>query len=136
MKNMTATKHNNRKMNQDTYKLRREVMSHIYAAKKLCAEINVALPRIDVRITDVKEGCERVLGTARLNDNIVWIPASTVARDDLRQVVFHEILHACYGVEHDKHCPLMSPCIKKLADFLPTSPEKVFLQYVKRNNKR
>jgi hypothetical protein len=100
------------------------VMEFIYEAKDLVP----TLPRIDVRITD----CDRhnVLGTARMNDCIVWIPASTLkmSKNDARQIVFHEILHAAYGVEHVDSCPLMGPYFKKMTK---SQAEKLFVKYVK-----
>jgi len=107
MKSKTADRHRNRDMNDDTYKLRRIVMGFIYEAKKIAK-----LPRIDVRITDcIQAG---VLGTARIRDCIIWIPAATLNMKSsaIRHVVFHEICHAAFGTEHDNNCPLMSPVIR------------------------
>ena len=109
----TTQKHKNRKMNSDTYSLRREVMAHVYEAKRLVP----SLPRVNVRITDLidKHGTE--LGRATMGGPCtVWIPASTVAREDLRHVVFHEILHAAYGVKHDSTCPLMAPRVSRTTE--------------------
>lgn len=123
-KNTKISYHKNREMNKDTYALRRMVMGFVYEAKELAPN----LPRIEVRITD----CDRhnVLGTARMNDCVVWIPASTLkmSQDDIRQIVFHEILHAAYGVEHVKNCPLMGPIFKKLDE---TTTNKLFLKYAR-----
>jgi hypothetical protein len=96
-------------MNDDTYKLRTKVMGYIYEAKKLSN-----LPRLDVRITDLKDNSDpRILGTARMNDNILWIPAKTLTEKDsvIRHVVLHEILHAAHGIDHDESCPLMSSTV-------------------------
>ena len=90
----------NLKMNDDVYKLRREVMKYIYEARDLCE-----LPRIDIRITENVD--EWVLGLGRMKDNIIWIPKRTFEGWDLRTIVFHEILHAVYGVEHVKGDKLM-----------------------------
>lgn len=107
-KSMNASQHTNRRMNDDVYKLRRKVMDCIYEAKKV-----VILPRIDVRITDCDD--RHVLGTARMGDNIIWIPAETLTRSplEIRHVVFHEICHAAFNTEHDSECPLMAPVISK-----------------------
>ena len=93
----------NRKMSEDTYALRREVMTLVYEARKL-----VSLPRLDIRIT---ENDRSVLAVARLRDNILWVTekAITDSRFDLRTVVYHEIVHAVTGFGHDDNCPLMKP---------------------------
>jgi len=92
-------------MNEDTYKLRREVIDLIYEAK----ETDPDLPRINVRIT---EDNSRTLGRARVggSEKIIWIPKSTIqgkSHDFVRSVVFHEICHTAYGTRHDESCPLM-----------------------------
>lgn len=123
-KNTICSYHKNREMNKGTYALRKMVMGFVYEAKELVS----TLPRIEIRITD----CDRhnVLGTARMNDCVVWIPASTLkmSQDDIRQIVFHEILHAAYGVEHVNSCPLMGSTFKKLDK---ATTNKLFLKYVR-----
>ena len=120
-KNMRARGHQNREMNPETYKLRRKVIDLVYEAKRISA---VELPRIDVRITDCNR--EGTLGTARMGDRIVWIPATSTDRDDLRHIVFHEILHAVFGQPHVKGCPLMDAHISKV----PTSEiDRLFRHY-------
>ena len=120
---MNSSRSTNREMNSDTYRLRRQVMSFIYEAKRL---LNGNLPRINIRITDVHD--HRVLGEAAMSDNKIWIPASTVDRSDLRSIVFHEILHASFGIEHVDGCLLMDPIVqhpsRKVTD-------ELFLQYSK-----
>ena len=96
-------------MNDDVYKLRRQVIDMIYEIKKVYSDI----PRIDVRIGKSKT-CG-VLGVARLNDNIIWIDDQSYKNDDyLRNVVYHEILHAIYGIDHDEKCPLMCSTLKEV----------------------
>lgn len=100
--------HTNRKMNDDTYGLRRKVMGFIYEAKDLLGD---KFKRIDIRITD----CDRnAMGTARMGDCMIWIPASTLTETDttIRHVVFHEIAHAIFAAKHDNKCPLMAPVIQ------------------------
>lgn len=89
-------------MNSDVYKLRKQVMDLIYEVKEV-----YDIPRIDVRIGESKS-CS-TLGIARLNDNIIWISEYTINKgiDFLRNVVYHELLHTIYGVEHDEDCLLM-----------------------------
>lgn len=99
----------NKVMNKDTYALRRKVMSFIYDAKAL----DPTLPRITVRITDNNS---TTLGVGRMKGNTIWITDKAINCKDyqLRNVVFHEILHATYGVPHSTTCPLMSPVIQKI----------------------
>jgi len=109
MKNVITKRHTNRKMNPDTYKLRREVINIIYQAKNL---LKGNMERVDVRITDCSD--ERVLGTARMNGKMIWIPASSVKESKLRlrHIVLHELLHTLYGIGHIEKCRLMSSTIK------------------------
>ena len=96
----------NRKMNDETYALKRKVMNIIYEAKKL---LNNNMPRISVRIVDANSDNKDVLGVALLGKNIIWIMADTVnmSSDRLREVVYHELVHAVYGVTHSENCELM-----------------------------
>jgi predicted metal-dependent hydrolase len=92
----------NYKMNNEVYKLRRQVIDLIYEVKSV-----YDIPRIDVRIGESKN-CN-TLGIARLNNNIIWIAEYTINKgiDFLRNVVYHELLHTIYGIEHNENCPLM-----------------------------
>jgi len=88
-------------MNNSTYNQRRQVIEIIYDLKK-----SINLPRIDVRITNQHE---RILGVARMEDNIIWITENALneSKNYLRHVVAHEIGHAVFGLKHDESCPLM-----------------------------
>ena len=103
-KNMHTRSQTNRRMSDSTYTLRRKVMGYVYEAKAVAD-----FPRVDVRITDSDQG--RILGVARMGDLIIWIPASSTGRSDLRHIVFHEIVHAVKAQGHVIGCPLMSACI-------------------------
>ena len=94
----------NLKMNDEVYKKRRKVLDFIYELKNE----GFKLPRIDVRIGTDKD-CT-ILGKARLKDNIIWISQKTIdyKMNELRSVVYHELLHAIYGCNHVKGCPIMS----------------------------
>jgi len=110
----------NKKMDNDTYALRKQVMNYIYRASKVVGE---KLPRVDVRITEkTTPEVLRSLGLARMRDNIIWIPEDTLFKynEHLHEVVFHELAHAIFGTDHIDGCPLMSPAISSK----PT-PEKV-----------
>ena len=121
-KNIKTKGHTKRDMNDNTYKLRRKVMDCIYDAKKV-----VDLPRINVIITDHEN--EKVLGTARMRDNIIWIPAKTLDYKDniIRHVVFHEICHAVFGTNHDDNCPLMSTFLEN--DVTPSVQDKMLKKH-------
>ena len=93
----------NFKMNDITYKKRRQVIDLIYEAKKEIKD----LPRIEVRIGEARN--HNVLGVAKLSKNQIWITdrVLNMSEDALRNVVFHEIVHAVTGFGHDEKCPLM-----------------------------
>ena len=97
-------------MNKNTYALRRKVIDLIYEVKNS----GVALPRIDVRIGQARTST--ILGVAMLKDCKIWITddAINMGEDALRNVVFHEIVHAVTGFGHDEKCPLMCSALGKL----------------------
>ena len=108
---------NNKQMNSDVYKIRRKVIDLIYEAKKL-----VDFPRIDVRITD---NHKFIAGVGRVKDNKIWITENFAAN---KAVVFHEILHAVFGVPHVANCPLMAPVYSNPSESVC---DKLFVQYAK-----
>lgn len=103
----------NLKMSDDVYALRRRVIEHVYDAKNLLRKHGVELPRIEVRVTDNTGECGSALGMGRMGCNIIWISTKclNIWKLHLKEVVFHEILHAVKAVKHDDSCPLMSPCV-------------------------
>ena len=105
MRKKTTKNFTNFKMDNEVYKLRRKVMDFIYELKNE----GFKLPRIDVRIGTDKD-CT-ILGKARLKDNIIWIAKKCVGDSNsnfIRTTVYHELLHAIYGCNHVKGCPIMS----------------------------
>ena len=101
----------NKDMNDDVYKLRSQVMKYIYDAKKLVkTELNVELPRQTIRIVDMTPmGADSLLGFATMGKNSVFIPEKTLSKEyNLKQIVFHEILHSWLRIEHDEKSKLMS----------------------------
>ena len=118
-KNVKTAYGTNLRMNDEVYALRSEVMSIIYQAKNVLRSNGIDLPRLDVRIIETYP-TTNALGVARLNDNIIWIATKTLKsyKAHLRDVVYHEIVHAVTGFGHDDLCPLMAPCIdlKPLSD--------------------
>jgi hypothetical protein len=113
----------NKEMNDATYQLRRKVIESIYKAKKL----DPNLPRIEVKITD---NHERILGQAYMSSNKIWITERAIkqAKFDVDTIVFHEIVHAVYGVGHDESCPLMKSVHSPLEE---SERNKLFMKYVK-----
>jgi len=97
----------NFKMNDNTYKMRRQVINMIYEVKKVFK----TLPRIEVRIGEARD--HNVLGVAQLKDKKIWITKRAVdmSQDALRNIVYHEIVHAVTGFGHDDKCPLMKPTL-------------------------
>ena len=98
----------NIKMNDAVYKLRRQVIELIYEAKKEIKD----LPRIEVRIGEPRN--HKVLGVAELKNKKIWITKDAIdlGQDSLRNIVFHEIVHAVTGFGHDEKCPLMQSKLK------------------------
>ena len=109
-KGMKIKKIKNFDMNKNTYALRRKVINLIYEVKNS----GVNLPRIEVRIGEPRK--QNLLGCALLKDNKIWITddAINMGEDALRNVVFHEIVHAVTGFGHDEKCPLMCSALGKL----------------------
>jgi hypothetical protein len=107
---MKIKKIKNFKMNNVTYPLRRKVINLIYAVNNS----GVNLPIIEFRIGEPRK--QNLLGCALLKDNKIWITddAIKMGEDALRNVVFHEIVHAVTGFGHDEKCPLMCSALGKL----------------------
>jgi hypothetical protein len=121
----------NLEMNDDTYKLRRQVIDIIYEAKRNLRTIGADLPRINVRITDNK-ACEHTLGMG--GGQCIWISTKAIkmSQGHLYQVTLHEILHAV-GFPHDEKCPLMRPYVKPRAITKATA-DKHFMKYFAKVN--
>lgn len=129
-KNFTTEFGKNLKMNNDTYALRRQVIDIVYQAKNVLRSNGINLPRLDVRIIDTENN--NALGVARLRGNIIWISTKSLSKfkAHLRDVVYHEIVHAVTGFEHDDSCPLMSPCIN-LLPLSDTQANELLVKYFK-----
>ena len=119
----------NLKMNDEVYAMRREVMNYIYEAKNILRAKGIEMPRIDLRITDNTGKRGEAAGMGRMGCNIVWISTMCLRKysKHVRQVTFHEILHAVKGTEHDDKCPLMKPFF----DMKPLKDEAVTKHFVK-----
>jgi len=94
-------------MNNETYKLRHKVVSMLYEIKREVKNF----PRIEVRIGEARD--HKVLGVAQLKDKKIWITKRAVEmnEDALRNIVYHEVVHAVTGFGHDDLCPLMKPTL-------------------------
>ena len=125
---MKTKKIKNFKMNDEVYKLRRQVIELIYEVKRGGGK----LPRISVRVGEQTAKHKNILGCAMMNKNQMWITKDAIdlGTDTLRNVVFHEIAHAVFNVVHDEKCPLMSKelpdtmlnkedCLKHLLKYQP-----------------
>ena len=100
-------------MNDEVYKLRRQVIDLIYEAKRG----GVNLPRIEVRVGEQSSSKHKnALGCAKMSGNQMWITKDAIdlGLDTLRNIVFHEIAHAVYGTEHDESCPLMQSALNTI----------------------
>ncbi len=121
----------NRKMNDETYKLRRAAMEYIYRAKDLLKKEGIVMPRVEIRISDATPEHQRTLGMAKVGGNFIWVAARSIIDGyDLHELVFHELLHAIYSVPHIASSPLMSPTMgsKKLST---ATIDKLFLKHIK-----
>jgi len=104
MRRYETRKLKNKDMDEECYKLRRQVIDILYQFKTI-----VNLPRITVRIThNSKSG---ILGVGRTGECIIWIPeeAINMGRSALRHIVCHELGHAVFSKRHDDNCPVMRP---------------------------
>lgn len=106
----------NRKMNDETYRLRRMVMDSIYKLKK----VDPDLPRIQVRVLDGKIKSGNNVNTeavAYVNADAIFVMDSAIESYDevtLFSIVAHEVVHASYGARHVKDKKdLMYPYVRK-----------------------
>ena len=108
MKSKTVKSFINFKMTDEVYKSRRKVINFIYELKNE----GFKLPRIDVRIgkSVCKSTRHSVLAKAIMKGDIIWVTQKAIDKteNELRTTVFHELLHAIYGCNHVKDCPIMS----------------------------
>lgn len=125
-KSMTTKGFVNKKMNAAVYLERRTVIDLIYKAKNLLRANSIQMPRVDIRITEREKGM-KACGVARMNGNIIWIPADYLNSKYLYQIVLHELCHALWGIGHSKRCKLMHPNIQ--SDLTNDVAEKLFLKY-------
>jgi hypothetical protein len=108
-----TTRHlDNKKMNNATYALRKQAMVFVRDAKALVP----SLPRINVRIT---EQSHSIMGVGNSASNTIWLPENTINSHRLKEIVFHEIVHAAFGLGHYEGCKLMDA----QASLNPTSTE-------------
>ena len=92
-------------MSDEVYKLRTQVINLIREAKRGGAK----LPWIAVRVGEQTARHKHILGCATMKGNEMWITKEAIdlGIDTLRNVVFHEIAHAVFNINHDEKCPLM-----------------------------
>jgi hypothetical protein len=99
-------------MNNATFALRKQAMAFIYEAKNLVP----TLPRINIRIT---EKSESIMGVGSNTTTTIWLTEDTVNSARLKEIVYHEIVHAAFGLGHFEGCKLMDAS----ASLNPTSSE-------------
>ena len=106
-KSKTVKGFNNFKMTENVYKLRRIVLKYIYELKNE----GLKLPRVDVRVGNATK-CQ-TLGIAKLKKNIIFITEKAIEMkdDEVRVIVYHELLHAILGQSHVKGCPIMNSVV-------------------------
>ncbi len=136
LKNKTKDGYRLKKMNDNTYKLRRKVINIIYGLNNFLKEKKCdPLPRIEVRIVE-EHKCKRAVGGyAYIGKNIIHIPEKTLDYnyESLLRVVIHEVLHGI-GFEHDNNCHIMHPGWPKLVKDNLT-PQKLFTTFLRYINK-
>ena len=100
----------NFEMNNEVYKLRRKVINLIYEVKNKVENF----PRVEVRIGESR--CDKTLGIASRGKRQVWITKEAIDMGDdaLRNIVYHELVHAVFGFGHNDNCPLMQPSLKTI----------------------
>jgi hypothetical protein len=119
----------NKKMDDATFELRKQVMKVIYEARQVIGKQN--FPRITVRITHNNGS---ILGVARMGQNIIWIPEKLFKGENklyLREVVYHELCHALWAINHNETCPLMRSSVGS-RPLNKEQCESIFNQYWKR----
>ncbi|MFT5851572.1 MAG: hypothetical protein ACI87J_001545 [Colwellia sp.] len=114
---------NNKAMNSNTYALRKKVMNIVYQANELVP----GLPRINVRITD---DSDTIMGVGNSKTCTIWLTESTINSKRLKEIIFHEIVHAAFGLGHFEGCKLMDA----KSSLNPTNAEldDLLFQYSKR----
>ena len=86
------------------YSQKKEVMKYVYEAKNIASKINSS-------------------------KKTIWITEQAIIYNDLRQTVFHEILHTLYNIEHVNGCPIMHPTRTK-NKYSNKEITSVFIKYI------
>lgn len=120
-------------MDETVYQERRIVMDLIYKAKNLLRANGLEMQRVDIRIATHEAG-EITYGKARMNDNIIWIPADYLKSKYLYQIVLHELCHALWGIGHNQKCLLMHTNVQP--KLTPEDAKELFLNYAKKHCKQ
>ena len=118
-----------------THAMRKEVTNYVYEARDLVRKnFGVTPPKVTYRIVDWTPNeviaMDNAVGCATgLGSRVILIPASTFGKykQYLREIIFHELLHAIYCVPHDDNSPLMRPRLEKV----PLSDTEMNEWYVK-----
>lgn len=136
-----------RDMNPETYALRRQIIDIVYRAKNLLRKkLNYDLPRQTVRIIDVDptvflayEGKyipNHLLGCATLGGNDIYIPAETLSSEyDVLEIVYHELLHSAFCIDHDPKSIIMSPYGVRKGKYSPEQLDDELIKEVIKSGK-
>lgn len=95
-------------MTPEVYKHeRRPIIDIIYEMKRIVPN----LPRINVRVTDPSQVKPSLLGQAGMGKElIIWIPDTAISTANLRHIIYHEVIHTVFKVEHNEEDPVMKHC--------------------------
>jgi len=94
-----------KQMNPEVYKQKQQIIKIIYEMKKIVPD----LPRINVRVTNPSLVRPSLLGQAGMGKElIIWIPDTALTNENLRHIIYHEVLHTAFKVEHSTEDPVMS----------------------------
>lgn len=126
----------NKRMNENVYHERRIVMDLIYEARDLCRKSNVDFPRINVRIMEKDPKCEdNFIGFGSMDNSLyIWILDKCVqlnSENYLRQLVFHELLHAVKNCPHIVGSKLMSGSMYSEHSYPKEELQRDFIKYMK-----
>ena len=110
------------------YSQKKEVMKYVYEAKNIASKYGINHDRIEIKITNNSSDCI-ALATINSSKKTIWITEQAIIYNDLRQTVFHEILHTLYNIEHVNGCPIMHPTRTK-NKYSNKEITSVFIKYI------
>jgi len=100
MKRLNKVRETDLTMNDKVFAMRRKVMGILYHIKTFYPD----MPRIEIRIV---QNNGLVLGRASHKAFHISIMERCIDKPYFPEVVYHELVHTCFKVEHDESCRLM-----------------------------